>query len=154
MIFRQGQRYEERDARRVYRNGPMASLLVVFALLVLGPWLARLLTQPAPAGVRSVGLVLVIALGLYAWRAATVSVAVTSDGITVRNFTQTRECRWAGIKQITSAPTTSTLLGGQAEYVVLNLGTGALLRPRALRRKPNDARAIAEELEAMRRSFA
>lgn len=152
MIVRRGQAYERFEGNRVYRNQPMALLLAVFAVIVIGSWMGQILSQPAAPGLRAAGIVVMFALGLYVWRAATVRLVVTEDGVTVRNLASTHSYRWADVADIASIPTASTLLGGAAEYVAFRLRSGAVVRAGALRRKPSDARAIAEELDRLRQS--
>jgi Bacterial PH domain len=103
---------------------------------------------------RAAGVVVIVALALYVWRAATVRVVVANDGVTVRNLTGTHRYHWTEIERITSIPTASTLLGGMAGYVTLELRDDSEVRARALRRKPADARAIAEDLDHLRRSLS
>jgi hypothetical protein len=130
-------------------------LIAVGSFIVL-VWTAQILTQPAPSWLRGSGVVMLIALAIFAWRWATVSVVVTADGIRARGVWSTREFPWAAIRGLGTRPSGWTPMMTLVEMadVVLELADGSEARPLALVRKAADARAIADDLDRIRRSLS
>ena len=132
---------------RLYRNRRAGAVVLVFAAIVDSLILSQALSGSQSSGLRAFGIVVAAVIAAYAFRAASIEVRVTSDGVRVRNTFSTRQLRWAQISEVKVSRAFSPRPGTRLAYnVVFVRSDGSTVRAQALRKTQANAASVVSEL--------